>query len=50
VPPQVEYELTALGHSLSEPILALGSWAQRHLPQIESQWARYDQNAAAPIR
>ena len=42
VPPQVEYELTALGHSLSEPILALGSWAQRPLPQIESQRARYD--------
>ena len=42
VPPQVEYELTALGHSLSEPVLQLGAWAQRHLPQIESQRARYD--------
>ena len=45
VPPQVERELTALGHALSEPILALA-----HLPQIESRRARYDQHAAAPIR
>jgi DNA-binding HxlR family transcriptional regulator len=42
VPPQVEYELTGLGHSLSEPVMALGDWALRHLPQIESNRARYD--------
>lgn len=42
VPPQVEYELTALGHSLSEPVMALGDWAFRHLPEIEGNRARYD--------
>lgn len=46
VPPQVEYELTTLGHSLSEPVLALGDWAMRHLPQIERHRARYDEGGA----
>jgi len=26
VPPQVEYELTPLGHPLSEPVIHLGRW------------------------
>jgi DNA-binding HxlR family transcriptional regulator len=42
VPPQVEYELTALGHSLSEPVMQLGTWAGRHLGEIEANRARYD--------
>ena len=42
VPPQVEYELTSLGHSLSEPVIQLGSWALAHLPQIETNRSRYD--------
>jgi DNA-binding HxlR family transcriptional regulator len=43
VPPQVEYELTELGHSLSEPVMELGSWALQNLPQIERHRALYDQ-------
>ena len=31
IPPQVEYDLTPLGHSLSEPVIALGSWAIAHM-------------------
>ena len=45
VPPQVEYALTALGHSLSEPVMSLGQWAQSHMPQIEDSRARYDRGA-----
>jgi DNA-binding HxlR family transcriptional regulator len=45
VPPQVEYELTALGHSLSEPVMQLGNWAGGHLDEIEGNRMRYD-NAA----
>ena len=35
VPPQVAYELTALGHSLSEPVYHLGEWARAPLDEIE---------------
>jgi len=42
VPPQVEYALTDLGHSLAEPILALGNWAQRHIDEIERHRASFD--------
>jgi len=42
VPPQVEYALTALGHSLSEPVIQLGAWTQAHLDEIEGNRLRYD--------
>lgn len=34
VPPRVEYALTPLGASLSEPITALDHWLERNLPEI----------------
>jgi DNA-binding HxlR family transcriptional regulator len=49
VPPQVEYELTALGHSLSEPVIALADWARRHIPELDTHRARYDR-AEEPAR
>jgi len=42
VPPQVEYDLTALGHSLSKPVKQLGAWAGEHMDEIEGNRARYD--------
>jgi len=42
VPPQVEYRLTDLGHSLSEPVLGLGGWAQTHLATIYANREHYD--------
>lgn len=42
VPPQVEYELTLLGCSLSEPVMQLGEWVQGHLNEIEANRACYD--------
>lgn len=42
VPPQVEYALTELGRSLSEPVIQLGQWAQAHLSIIYDNRERYD--------
>lgn len=42
LPPQVEYALTELGHSLARPLHALGTWAGRHLVEIEGNRLRYD--------
>lgn len=42
VPPQVEYALTDLGFSLSEPLRALGGWAGAHLEEIDANRLRYD--------
>ncbi|SFW91685.1 DNA-binding transcriptional regulator, HxlR family [Amycolatopsis australiensis] len=35
VPPQVEYTLTPLGHSLRSPIAALREWVEAHINDIE---------------
>ena len=45
-PPQVEYSLTALGWSLSVPVLALGNWARLNIAQIEEARQRYDSRPA----
>ncbi|ACL61405.1 winged helix-turn-helix transcriptional regulator [Methylobacterium nodulans] len=42
IPPRVDYELTEMGHSLAEPVQALGAWAFRHVAQIDAAQARYD--------
>ncbi|MCP5467188.1 MAG: helix-turn-helix transcriptional regulator [Sinobacteraceae bacterium] len=42
-PPQVRYELTEFGRSLSVPLLALGQWVVDHLDEIERSQRRFDQ-------
>jgi len=42
VPPQVEYALTDLGHSLAAPVMQLGEWAQANLGVIHENRQRYD--------
>lgn len=42
MPPHVEYELTALGHSLREPVIALGTWASEHIPDIDAARVAFD--------
>lgn len=46
VPPRVDYELTDLGRSLCEPVVALGQWAQAHMPEIENAQRVFDERAA----
>lgn len=42
IPPRVDYELTALGRSLREPVMALGSWAQENTDAIDAAQAEFD--------
>jgi DNA-binding HxlR family transcriptional regulator len=44
-PPQVEYELTPLGASLSGPLLELGRWVHDHLAEIEQARDHFDGKA-----
>jgi DNA-binding HxlR family transcriptional regulator len=44
-PPQVEYRLTELGHSMSEPVLAFGRWVQEHLAEVDTAREQFDQRA-----
>ncbi|MFB2572048.1 winged helix-turn-helix transcriptional regulator [Micrococcus sp. IITD107] len=41
-PPRVEYELTALGRTLTEPLTALGRWAEEHFDEVLDARDRYD--------
>lgn len=41
-PPRVDYELTAIGHSLLRPITALGEWAVTHREDVERARAAFD--------
>ncbi|GJD99913.1 winged helix-turn-helix transcriptional regulator [Methylobacterium isbiliense] len=45
IPPRVDYALTQLGHSLAEPVQALGAWAFDHLDLIDAAQTRYDASA-----
>lgn len=46
MPPQVEYALTDLGRSLSEPVHALGEWAEDHIDRIEGHRSDFDARTA----
>jgi DNA-binding HxlR family transcriptional regulator len=45
IPPRVDYELTALGHSLLIPVRALGAWAVQNAASIEDAQRSFDQAA-----
>lgn len=42
VPPRVEYELTPLGLTLHEPLLALCRWAEAHIAEVLVNREAYD--------
>jgi DNA-binding HxlR family transcriptional regulator len=42
-PPQVEYQLTEMGLSLSEPASAFGQWVRQHLVEIDAARDQFDQ-------
>lgn len=43
--PRVEYELTALGHTLREPLSALRTWAEYHFDEVQAARETYDARA-----
>ena len=42
IPPRVDYELTALGHSLRGPVCALSQWALDNIDEIHGAQALFD--------
>jgi DNA-binding HxlR family transcriptional regulator len=42
VPPRVDYELTALGHSLRLPLEAVNDWAEQHVTEVMSARETHD--------
>jgi DNA-binding HxlR family transcriptional regulator len=36
IPPHVEYSLTPLGETLTEPLVAICRWAMEHLPELQA--------------
>ena len=42
IPPRVDYELTKLGHSLLEPVNAMGLWARQNRAAIQEARRRFD--------
>lgn len=42
VPPRVDYDLTALGHSLRVPVSALGEWAKDNRAAMHEARAKFD--------
>lgn len=42
IPPRVDYELTALGRSLQEPVHELVQWALDHVADINAAQSRFD--------
>jgi len=45
VPPRVEYELTALGRGILEPMQGLIQWIEGHWSKIDSSRAAFDKAA-----
>ena len=42
IPPQVEYSLTPLGHSLAQPLLALATWVLDNMAAIQTHRTQTD--------
>lgn len=45
VPVRVEYSLTKLGWSLTQPMMALYEWAEQHVTEVEEARVRYEEPA-----
>jgi DNA-binding HxlR family transcriptional regulator len=50
IPPHVEYSLTDLGQTLSDPLVAICDWAMDHLAELQSARARHAQGESVKAR
>lgn len=41
-PPQVEYSLTELGRSITEPLAAIRDWSEQNLPNVRAARRRFE--------
>jgi DNA-binding HxlR family transcriptional regulator len=48
IPPHVEYGLTPLGRTLSDPLVAICQWAMDHLPELQAA-REHNARAEAPV-
>jgi DNA-binding HxlR family transcriptional regulator len=46
IPPRVDYELTELGRTLLDPVLALGAWADKQGTAVQQARERFDKKHA----
>jgi len=42
IPPRVDYELTPLGHTLMQPVMALIDWSHAHQDEVEASRRAYE--------
>lgn len=47
-PPSVDYALTDLGRSLTQPVRALVEWSEAHLDQLQDARDRFDLESGSP--
>ena len=47
IPPRVDYELTRLGRTLREPLVAVADWARKHRPAIVEARKVFDAGGTA---
>ncbi|WP_412792924.1 winged helix-turn-helix transcriptional regulator [Streptomyces sp. MS06] len=41
-PPRVDYSLTDLGMTVTEPLATMRDWAEQHLPDVKAARRRFD--------
>ena len=49
IPPHVEYSLTALGRTLTEPLRALSMWSEEHYSEVHAAQGAFDMRGGTKL-
>lgn len=49
IPPRVDYELTDLGRSATDLLMAVADWSARHADEVFAARQAYDERAESPV-